>query len=77
MWVADVYEPILDAVPPEHRSKLEPAQLVIEVLDHQRQREAESGSMSVIEAAWDFAQSELGGMPDERVVVEGSVGSDS
>lgn len=70
VWVAEVYEPILDAVPPEHRSKLEPAQLVIEVLDHQREREAGAGPASVIDAARDFVQDELGGMPNERVVVE-------
>ena len=59
-----MYEPILEAVPPEHRSKLEPAQLVIEVLDHQRNREAGADPLSVIDAAQDFVQTELGGMPD-------------
>jgi hypothetical protein len=69
-WLADTYEPILAAIPDEHRRKLEAAQLVIEVLEHWR-RHPGGQDMSAADAARDFVESELGGRPDERVVVDG------
>ncbi|MCI6585469.1 MAG: DUF4032 domain-containing protein [Mobiluncus porci] len=33
-WLTEVFEPIVDALPPELRAKLEPAQIFHEVLDH-------------------------------------------
>ena len=69
VWLAETYEPILASIPDEHRGKLEAAQLVIEVLEHRR-RQSRDREMSVSDAARDFVDRELGGRPDERVVVD-------
>ena len=69
-WLADVYDTVLSGVPDEHRTKLEPAQLVIEVLAHRQRRSSDDRSAGLADAVVDYVSRGLAGRPDERVVVE-------
>jgi hypothetical protein len=69
-WLARVYEPALRRVPAELRSKLEPAELFHELLEH-RWYLSERGGQDVIlkDAATDYVATVLPGKPDEAAVL--------
>jgi tRNA A-37 threonylcarbamoyl transferase component Bud32 len=70
-WLTEVFDPIIMAVSPADRSKLEPAELVIEVLGHRRRRAGAGVDLTPADAAREYASLHLVQRPDERVVVEG------
>jgi hypothetical protein len=69
-WLAEVYEPTVDAVPAELRHKLEPAELFHQVLDHRWYLSQASGRpVSTPEAVRSFNSTVLPFIPDERQVL--------
>jgi hypothetical protein len=71
-WLAEVYEPTVEAVPPFLRHKLEPAELFHQVLDHRWfLSEASGRDVGTAEAVRSFTQTVLPFMPDERQVLAG------
>ncbi len=73
-WLADVYEPIIEAVPPEFGERLEPPEIFHEILEHryfmaQRlQREIDND-----EALDDYLDSVLTSRPTERQLLAGHI----
>jgi Domain of unknown function (DUF4032)/Lipopolysaccharide kinase (Kdo/WaaP) family len=69
-WLTDQFEPIVQSVPLELRSKLEPAELYHEVLEHRWfQSEAAGSEISMEEAAQSYLNTVLQGLPDEAIAV--------
>jgi hypothetical protein len=74
-WLAEVYEPVINAVPDGLRHKLEPAELFHQVLDHRWfLSEASGRDVGTAEAARSFTQTVLPFIPDERQVLEKELG---
>ena len=74
-WLAEVYEPTIDAVPAALRQKLEPAELFHQVLDHRWFLSQSSGrEVSTTEAARSFYENVLPFIPDERQVLAKDAG---
>lgn len=66
-WLADVYEPLIDAVPEDLRAQLEPAELFHEVLEHRYQMSKERGTFVPNEEALaDFVEHVLRHRPAEQ-----------
>lgn len=69
-WVLEEYQRILDEVPDGLIGKLEPAQIVIEVLDHRAEIERSSGhAIPASEAAAAYVQAVLEARIHEKVIV--------
>jgi hypothetical protein len=69
-WLTEQFEPIVQSVPIELRSKLEPAELYHEVLEHRWfLSEAAGTEISMEEAAQSYMNTVLRGLPDEAVAV--------
>jgi hypothetical protein len=69
-WIADVYEPALEAVPADQRGKLEPAQLFHEMLDHRWFVSSEQGrDVPMSEAASSYVDKVLRSLPNEQAVL--------
>lgn len=72
-WLADVFEPTIAAVPAEMRSKLEPAEIFHEVLEHRwYMSEAAGYDVSMQEAVADYVANVLANRPDEHSVISGN-----
>ncbi|MGH9136648.1 MAG: DUF4032 domain-containing protein [Acidimicrobiales bacterium] len=69
-WLTDVYQPLLDAVPPELRWRLEPAELFHELLEHRYFLAEEQGvDVSNEDALASYVSSVLPFRPDERLLL--------
>lgn len=72
-WLADVFEPTIAAVPVEMRSKLEPAEIFHEVLEHRwYMSEAAGYDVSMQDAVADYVANVLSNRPDEHSVISGN-----
>lgn len=72
-WLADVFEPTIAAVPVEMRSKLEPAEIFHEVLEHRwYMSEAAGYDVSMQDAVADYVANVLANRPDEHSVISGN-----
>ena len=72
-WLADVFEPTIAAVPAEMRSKLEPAEIFHEVLEHRwYMSEAAGYAVSMQDAVADYVANVLSNRPDEHSVISGN-----
>ncbi len=71
-WLTEQFEPVVQSVPLELRSKLEPAELYHEVLEHRWfLSEAAGSEISMEEAAQLYMNTVLQGLPDEAIAVSG------
>ena len=69
-WLSRIYEPATRSVPAELRSKLEPAELFHELLEHRWYlSEQACRDMTLQDAADDYVSSVLPGKPDEAAVL--------
>lgn len=69
-WLAEVFRPVVGAVPPNLRGKLEPAEVFHEVLEHRWFLSERAGRDVGIQAAVkDYVRSVLVNKPDERAVL--------
>jgi hypothetical protein len=69
-WLAEVYEPAVEAVPAGLRGKLEPAELFHQMLDHRWYLSQASGrDVGTAEAVRSFITTVLPFIPDERQVL--------
>ena len=72
-WLADVFEPTIAAVPAEMRSKLEPAEIFHEVLEHRwYMSEAAGYDVSMQDAVADYVANVLANRPNEHSVISGN-----
>lgn len=72
-WLADIFEPTIAAVPAEMRSKLEPAEIFHEVLEHRwYMSEAAGYDVSMQDAVADYVANVLANRPDEHSVISGN-----
>lgn len=66
-WLADVYEPTIEAIPDDHQARLEPAELFHRLLEHRYYLSERRGrGVSTAEALTDFLDTVLTGEPAER-----------
>ncbi|WP_433497548.1 DUF4032 domain-containing protein [Sphaerimonospora sp. CA-214678] len=69
-WLAEVFQPVVSAVPAELRRKLEPAQIFHEVLDHRWfMSEAAGHDVGVTAAVRSYVDNVLVFKPDENAVI--------
>ena len=74
-WLAEVFRPVVKAVPKDLRGKLEPAQVFHEVLEHRWfLSERAGGDVGLLPAAEDYVSKVLAHKPDERALLS-DVGS--
>lgn len=72
-WLQQRFEPVIEAVPTELRSKLEPAQLYHEVLEHRWFASENAGhEIGMVDATKSYVRAVLEHLPDEQVEVPGS-----
>jgi hypothetical protein len=72
-WQIRRFEPVVDAVPVDLRSKLEPAEIFHEVLEHRWFESERAGhEIPMLEAAKSYVGTVLRNLPDEQVEVPGS-----
>jgi tRNA A-37 threonylcarbamoyl transferase component Bud32 len=70
-WMTDVFQPVIDAIPPDLGEKLEPAEVFHEVLEHRWfLSEAAGREVSLEDATRSYMTSVLPFRPDERAVLE-------
>ncbi len=70
-WMSDVFEPVIEAIPPELGEKLEPAEVFHEVLEHRWfLSEAAGHEVSMEDATRSYMASVLPFRPDEKAVLE-------
>jgi len=75
-WLAERFEPVLDAVPKEFRGKLEPAQVFHEVLEHAWFMSEHAGhDIGLIPAAEAYVRDVLAEKPDEQAVLGARLGT--
>ena len=68
-WQTEVFEPIVAAVPPDLRGKLEPVEVFAEILRHRWLMSEEAGQdVSLSDAVQGYMATELPAAPDEKVV---------
>ncbi|AWS46045.1 DUF4032 domain-containing protein [Streptosporangium sp. 'caverna'] len=73
-WLAEVFQPTVQAVPQELRGKLEPAQLFHEVLDHRWYMSEQAGNDVGLPAAVDsYVKNVLIFKPDEKALITESI----
>ncbi len=66
-WLAEVYEPIIDAIPDELRSRLEPAEVFHQLLEHRYlMAERRGGDVTNEDALADYVESVLAASPKEQ-----------
>ncbi len=69
-WLSKIYEPVTRTVPAEMRSKLEPAELFHELLEHRWYLSERAGQdMTIEDAARDYVSTVLPEKPDEASVL--------
>ncbi|HET9874127.1 MAG TPA: DUF4032 domain-containing protein [Propionibacteriaceae bacterium] len=69
-WLTEVFEPVIHSVPPDLRSKREPAEIFHEVLEHRWFLSEEAGSeVSIFDAADRYMSTVLNQLPDEAVAM--------
>ncbi|MGV9303397.1 MULTISPECIES: DUF4032 domain-containing protein [unclassified Nonomuraea] len=69
-WLAEVFQPTIEAIPDELRRKLEPAQLFHEVLDHRWFLSEKAGSdMGLPAAVRSYVETVLVHKPDEKALL--------
>lgn len=69
-WLAEVFQPTIDAIPLEMRRKLEPAQLFHEVLDHRWYlSETAGGDVGLTTAVESYVKNVLVHKPDEKALL--------
>jgi hypothetical protein len=67
-WLGEIFEPIMEMVPPEARGKLEPAEIFHEILVHRWYLSEQRGrEVSIFETARDYIDNVLRHKPDELV----------
>lgn len=70
-WMSDVFQPVIEAIPPDLASKLEPAEIFHEVLEHRWfLSEAAGREVSMREATDSYMTSVLPYRPDEQALLE-------
>jgi len=70
-WLTQVYEPIMAMVPKELRSKLEPAEIFHEILEHRWFLSERAGhEIGIMDSACAYIENELRSRPDEAVATE-------
>ena len=73
-WLTDVFEPVIDAIPPELKGKLEPAEIFHEVLVHRWLESEKAGHDIGMEAATQsYIDNVLRFRPDEQAVLGAAV----
>lgn len=71
-WLQQRFEPVVQSVPDELGSKLEPAQLYHEVLEHRWQESEKAGyEIPLLDAARSYVRTVLHRLPDEELEVPG------
>jgi hypothetical protein len=66
-WLAEVYEPAIDAIPDDLRSHLEPAEIFHQLLEHRYlMSERRGGEVRTSEALEDYLAGVLASTPEER-----------
>ena len=69
LWMREIFVPIMEAVPAEMRRKLEPAEIVHEVLEHRWFMSEKAGKdIATPKAVKDYVKSQLSSRPDEKNV---------
>ena len=69
-WLTEIYDPIVQIVPPEARGKLEPAEIFHEILLHRWYLSEQAGrEIDIFETARDYIDHVLTQKPDEAVTV--------
>jgi hypothetical protein len=69
-WLTQVFEPVINAVPPDLRAKREPAELFHEVLEHRWfLSEAAGSEVGIHEAAERYMSTVLNKLPDEAIAM--------
>jgi hypothetical protein len=69
-WLTEEFEPMVQLVPPELRSKLEPAEIYHEMLEHRWFLSERAGAeISMVDAAQSYVGTVLQALPDEAVAV--------
>ena len=70
-WIADVYEPVVAAVPPELRGRREPPELFHELLEHRYYLSEHAGRhVDNDDAIRSYVDTVLRGRPDERLLLD-------
>jgi tRNA A-37 threonylcarbamoyl transferase component Bud32 len=70
-WMTDVFEPVIEAIPPDLAEKLEPAEVFHEVLEHRWfLSEAAGREVGLDEATRSYMTTVLPFRPDEKAVLE-------
>jgi hypothetical protein len=69
LWMREVFSPVMEAVTPPMRRKLEPAEIVHEVLEHRWFMSERAGKdVPTSAAVEDYVASQLASRPDEREI---------
>ncbi|MBX6370944.1 MAG: DUF4032 domain-containing protein [Acidothermus sp.] len=69
-WLTDVFEPVIEQIPPELRGKLEPAEIFHEVLEHRWfMSEAAGHDVGMDAATRSYVENVLRFRPDEQAVL--------
>src|SRR3954451_24393638 len=67
-WLTEIYEPVIDLVPPEARGKLEPAEIFHEILVHRWYLSERAGhEVGIFDTARDYIDTVLMVRPEEKV----------
>ena len=70
-WLVEIYDPVVEMVPPEARGKLEPAEVFHEVLVHRWYLSERAGrEVDIMDTARDYIDTVLASKPDEAVTTE-------
>ncbi len=74
-WLTEIYEPIVALIPADMRSRLEPAEMFHEVLEHRWYLSERAGkSVPLVQAAHDYVDAVLAGRPDEALATDPETG---
>jgi hypothetical protein len=69
-WLSQVFEPVVNSVPPELRGKLEPAELFHQLLEHRWfLSEAAGSEVPIMDAAQSYVTNVLRRLPDEEIAL--------
>ncbi|MBO0843914.1 MAG: DUF4032 domain-containing protein [Nocardioides sp.] len=73
LWLTEIFEPIMEMVPPEAQGKLEPAEIFHEILVHRWYLSERAGhEIGIFETARDYIDTVLTTKPEERVTADES-----